>query len=71
MKRENSSRLMSAPLKRRSSSQAPLIASHISTVSAVRTARALSRGLDAGADGGRVVRAEGEEVADGVSLVAE
>src|SRR6476660_1297303 len=42
-KRMNSSREVGPLPKRLSSSQAPLIASHISTVSAVRTARALVR----------------------------
>src|SRR5215510_12402460 len=42
-KRMNSSRELGPLPKRLSSSQAPLMASHISTVSAVRTARALVR----------------------------
>jgi len=41
----NSSREVAPLPKRLSSSQMPLIASHISTVSAVRTARALVRAI--------------------------
>ena len=41
----NSSREVGALPKRLSSSQVPLIASHISMVSAVRTARALVRAI--------------------------
>src|SRR5215470_6821161 len=44
-KRTNSSREVGPLPKRLSSSQVPLIASHISTVSAVRTARALVRAI--------------------------
>src|SRR5260370_38237831 len=44
-KRMNSSREVGPLPKRLSSSQVPLMASHISTVSAVRTARALLRAI--------------------------
>src|SRR3981189_1921466 len=44
-KRMNSSREVAPLPKRLSSSQVPLMASHISTVSAVRTARALVRAI--------------------------
>src|SRR5262249_26524322 len=63
----NSSREVGPLPKRLSSSQVPLMASHISTVSAVRTARALVRAIskqlrmEEGADGGGVGGREAEK----------
>src|ERR1700731_35645 len=60
-KRANSSR-DGGPLPHlRNSSQALLMESHISMVSAVRTARVEARGFDAIADRGWIVGGEGEE----------